>query len=167
MIKFLAFSNLNATNLELKVGEKNTLFYISTDEGQVYAVDWTLKITQENLTANVRKVYYSKYYRPVIQLQFSPFYENIFLTLHDYHFCLWTVDRTKPIMISPNLKKSFYTFAKFSPSRPCVIYLTRNNGSVDIWDFLDESHKPSVKETIKENVTFFENFRYYPSYDDE
>jgi len=70
-------------------------------------------------------------------------------------------------MISPNLKKSFYTFAKFSPSRPSVIYLTRNNGSVDIWDFLDESHKPSVKETIKENVTFLENFRCYPSYEDE
>lgn len=70
--------------------------------------------------------------------------------------------------MSPNLKKSCYTFAKFSQSRPSVIYLARNNGTIDIWDFLDESHKPSVRESfIKENITFIELIKYYPPTDDE
>jgi hypothetical protein len=155
---------VNGTCLCLRVDDKTNLLYVATEEGQVYSVDWNIRLTQDNFTANVKKVYNSKYYRPIICLQFSPFQFTpaIFLTLHDYYFCLWTVDRAKPIFISPSLKKSLYTFAKFSPTRPSVIFLTRNNGSVDIWDFLDESHKPSDKETIKEHITYFEIFKYYP-----
>jgi hypothetical protein len=155
--------------MQLKINIKNPLIYVSTDEGQVYTVDWTVKITQENLTANIKKIFSNKYYRPVISFEFSPFYpEQIFLTLHDYHFCLWSVEKTKPIFMSPNLKKSCYTFAKFSPSRPSVIFLARNNGSIDIWDFLDESHKPSVRESfIKESITSLEIFKYYPKIEDE
>lgn len=156
------------TGLQLSITLKNPLIYVSTDEGQVYTVDWSSKITPENLTANIKRVYFSRYYRPISSFEFSPFYENIFLTLHDYHFCIWTVNRTRPIFMSPNLKKSVYTFAKFSPSRPSVIYLCRNNGSIDIWDFLDESHKPSVRESfIKETVTFMEIFKYFPNVEDE
>jgi hypothetical protein len=157
------------TNLELKINADNPLLYVSNDEGQIYTVDWTVKITPEHLTANIKRVFSSKYFRPVICLQFSPFYPNIFITLHDYHFCLWVDHRTKPIFTSPNLpKKSCYTFAKFSPSRPSVIYLTRNNGTIDIWDFLDESHKPSIRETfMNENITFIDIFRYTSSIEDE
>ncbi len=152
----------------MKINIKNSLIYVSTDEGQIYTTDWTVKITQENLTANIKKVYYNRYYRPIITFEFSPFYENIFLTLHDFHFCLWVTSRSKPIFMSPNLKKSCYTFAKFSPTRPSVLFLARNNGNIDIWDFLDESHKPSVRESFfKENITFLEIFKYFPTVHDE
>lgn len=167
-INYLALSKICGTGINLKISTKNPLLYVSTDEGQVYTIDWTIRVSSDNLTANVKKVYYNRYYRPVLSFEFSPFYEHIFITLHDYHFCLWTDARSKPIFISPSLKKSCYTFAKFSPSRPSVIYLTRNNGSIDIWDFLDESHKPSVRESfIKENITFLEIFQYFPYIDDE
>ncbi len=141
---------------------------MSTDEGQIYTVDWTIRNSLENQTANIKKVYSNRYYRPVIAFEASPFYDYIYLTLHDYHFCLWAEGRLRPIFQSPNLKKSFYTHVKFSPTRPSVIYLTRNNGGIDIWDFLDESHKPSVKEYfIKESICFIEIFKYYPKSDDE
>jgi hypothetical protein len=144
------------------------MFIVTTDEGQIYSVDWFTKSTTENLTANIKKVYSSRYYRPVVFFEFSPFYEYIFLTLHDYHFCLWSLDRPKPIFQSPNLKKSFYTSAKFSPSRPSVIFLTRSNGWIDIWDFLDESHKPSVREKFnKDTITSLEIFKYSPHHDEE
>ena len=142
--------------------------YLSTDEGQIYTVDWTIRLSQDNMTANIKKVYSSRYYRPVIGFECSPFYDYIFLTVHDYHFCLWSENRSKPIFQSPSLKKSFYTCAKFSPTRPSVIYLARNNGGIDIWDFLDESHKPSVKEHfIKESITYLEIFKFYPHTEDE
>lgn len=144
------------------------MFKITTDEGLVYTVDWLIKNTQENLTANIKKVYNSRYYRPTLSIQNSPFYNYIFLTLHDYHFCLWTEYRSKPIFQSPNLKKSFYTCAKFSPSKPSVIFLTRNNGWIDIWDFIDESHKHSVREKFnKESITSLLIFQYYSPIDEE
>lgn len=156
------------TGLDLQINIKSPLVYISNDEGQIYSVDWSLKASPENLTGNIKRVYNLRYFRPVISFHFSPFYDFIFLTLHDYHFCLWSSERSKPIFISPNLKKSFYTSAKFSPSRPSVVFFTRNNGAIDIWDFLDESHKPSVKETfIKEQITSIEIFKYFVHSDTE
>lgn len=154
--------------MELKISLKHPIIHVSTDEGQVYSVDLTIKITPENLSANVVKIFSNRYFRPVIGFEFSPFYENIFLTVHDYHFCLWSETRSKPIFMSPNLEKTFYTAAKFSPSRPSVVYLARNNGCIDIWDFLDESHKPSVTESfIKEHISFLEIFKYYKQKEDE
>lgn len=154
--------------MQLKINLKNPLIHVATDEGQVYSVDWTIKPTPENLCANVKKIYSNRYFRPVLGFEFSPFYENIFLTVHDYHFCLWAEGRSKPIFMSPNLDKSYYTAAKFSPSRPSVIYVSRNNGAIDIWDFLDESHKPSVTETfVKEQITFLEIFQYFKQSDDK
>ncbi len=166
----IAIAKIYGTGLELKVSLTEPTLYVSNDECQVYAVDWYTKITPENPTANIKKVYSSKYFRPVIYFEFSPFYpDEIFLTLHDYHFSLWVTGRNKPIFESPNiLDKYLYTFAKFSPSRPSVLYLARNNGQIDIWDFNDESHKYSIKECIvSETITFLDIFRYFPSSEDE
>ena len=50
---------------------------------------------------------------------------------------------------------------EFSLSRPEVIYLCKSNGEIDTWDLLDESHKPSVKDTlIKEKITSINIFNY-------
>ena len=63
--------------------------------------------------------------------------------------------------MSPNLDNCSYTVGKFSPSRPGVIYLCKSNGEIDTWDLLDESHKPSVKDTlIKEKITSINIFKY-------
>ena len=155
------------TNLQFDITPETKLFYISTDEGQVYCVDMSIKNTTDNPTANVVQHYYNRYFRPILFFQVSPFFNDIFLTVHDFHFCLWTKNRNKPIFISPNLKKSSYTCGCFSPSRPAVLYLCRSNGKIDIWDFLDESHKPSVKDSfIKDTITSFDIFRYIKPVDE-
>ena len=155
------------TNLQFDITPETKLFYLSTDEGQVYCVDMSIKNTTDNPTANVVQHYYNRYFRPILYFQVSPFFNDIFLTVHDFHFCLWTKNRNKPIFISPNLKKSSYTCGCFSPSRPAVLYLCRSNGKIDIWDFLDESHKPSVKDSfIKDTITSFDIFRYIKPVDE-
>lgn len=162
-----SIGRINGSGLEIDLRNNQQLLYISTDEGQVYQVDISIKNTSDNPAANVKMFYYSRYYRPILAFQVSPFFKDIFLTVHDFHFCLWSQKRTKPILISPNLKKSSYTCGQFSPSRPGVLYLCRSNGIIDIWDFLDESHKPSVKDSfIKELITSIEIFKYYPPIED-
>jgi WD40 repeat protein len=162
-----SMQKISGTCLQLKIASKSPLVYATSDEGQIYTIDYTLKNTQDNLQNNLKQFYNIVLFRPVIAFEFSPFYSNVFLTIHDYYFCIWMEDYKKPIFVSPNLKSTFYTFGKFSPSRPSVLYLTRNNGKIDIWDFLDESHKPSVKESfIKESISSFELYQYIPVEDD-
>ena len=63
--------------------------------------------------------------------------------------------------MSRNLDNCSYTCGKFSPSRPCVIYLCKSNGEIDTLDFLVESHKPSFRDTlIKEKITSINIFKY-------
>lgn len=157
------------SSLQLKIKLNEPLMYVGTDDGQVYTVDWREKVTQDNTTNNIKKVFNPCYFRPVIAMEFSPFYEDIFMTVHDFYFCIWNKNYShKPIIMSPNLKTCFYVGGKFSLSRPAVVMLARNNGQIDMWDFLDESHKPSVKETfLKEVVTFIDLFMYSPTVEDE
>ena len=157
-----SIGRISGTGLEIEdVGNQKFYFYISTDEGQIYCVDMTAKNTADNPTGNVVMHYNNRYFRPVLYFERSPFFKDIFLTVHDFHFSLWAKGRPKAIFMSPNLDNCSYTCGKFSPSRPGVIYLCKSNGEIDTWDLLDESHKPSVKDTlIKEKITSINIFKY-------
>jgi len=48
-----------------------------------------------------------------------------------------------PIFKSANTFGSQNTCGAFSPTRPGVIFITKTDG-IDIWDFLDQSNKPSL-----------------------
>lgn len=161
--KLDTIQRISGTDLQVKITEDKPIAFVANDEGQVYSINCYAKNTPENLTNNVKFYYNQKQFRPVICMLFSPFYSDIFMTVHDFYFCLWVEGLSKPIFSSPALKSTYYTCARFSNTRPSVIYLTRTNGKIDIWDFLDESHKPSIKETfIKEQITSFEIFSYSP-----
>ena len=157
-----SIGRIGGTGLEIEDGgEQKFYFYISTDEGQVYCVDMNAKNTADNPTGNVVMHYNNRYFRPVLYFERSPFFNDIFLTVHDFHFSLWAKGRPKAIFMSPNLDNCSYTCGKFSPSRPGVIYLCKSNGEIDTWDLLDESHKPSVKDTKKKKkITSINIFRY-------
>lgn len=49
----------------------------------------------------------------------------------------------KPIFKSANTFGSHNTSGGFSPTRPGVIFITKTDG-IDVWDFIDQSNKPSV-----------------------
>ena len=157
-----SIGRITGTGLEIEdMGNQKFYFYISTDEGQIYCVDMGAKNTADNPTGNVVMHYNNRYFRPVLYFERSPFFKDIFLTVHDFHFSLWAKGRPKAIFMSPNLDNCSYTCGKFSPTRPGVIYLCKSNGEIDTWDLLDESHKPSVKDTlIKEKITSINIFRY-------
>ena len=157
-----SIGRIGGTGLEIEdAGDQKFYFYISTDEGQFYCVDMNAKNTADNPTGNVVMNYNNRYFRPVLYFERSPFFNDIFLTVHDFHFSLWAKGRPKAIFMSPNLDNCSYTCGKFSPTRPGVIYLCKSNGEIDTWDLLDESHKPSVRDTlIKEKITSINIFRY-------
>lgn len=116
----------------------------SSDEGDIFIFDWTERPTDENPKVDfVSKLWqYERSYRPVIGLQISPTigFEDIFLSLHDYHFCLWKVECDVPIFSSPVLEGAHITSGCFSPTRPGVIIIGRSDGYLDFWDLTDQSH---------------------------
>ena len=140
-------------------------FWASSDEGELCNVDWSIRPAAGGENADARQIEYIQYMyesernsRPVLALERSPFFEDLLLTVHDFHFAIWKIDmpeRREPIFRSANTKGSQNTCGSFSPTRPGVIFITKNNG-IDIWDFYDQSNKPSIQMNLaSQTITYF------------
>lgn len=76
-------------------GQTLPQFYAASDEGDLLLVDWSIKPAgnqdgESKLAEYVRTTYDSeRNYRPVLSLERSPFYEDLILTVHDFHFAIW------------------------------------------------------------------------------
>ncbi len=70
-------------------------------------------------------------------MDISKFIENLVLIVGETFFYLYNEKSKDPIFVSPFLKDSKFTCGKFSSSRPSVIFIGREDGTLDIWDFAD------------------------------
>jgi WD40 repeat protein len=86
--------------------------------------------------------------RSVIGLDRSLFFDNIVLTLHDYHFVIWRLDINEAIFESAMLKNCQISCGMFSPTRPGLVFIGRTDGRLDIWDFTDQSHQETMNHQV-------------------
>jgi dynein intermediate chain 3, axonemal len=132
-------------------------------------IDWSVKPAGGTSGEEVSK--YAEYvkrtydsernYRPVLALERSPFYEDLLLTVHDFYFCIWktSIEFELPIFRSANTFGSHNTCGAFSPTRAGVIFITKTDG-IDVWDFVDQSNKPSLSISSTNAITYFK-FQYF------
>lgn len=131
-------------------GQKVPQFAGSSDEGELFLVDLGIKTSEESSKSEmVTKIWqYERSYRPTVALDRSPFFDDIILTVYDFHFSIWRVDIDVPIFSSCLLKLSQFTCGAFSLYRPGIIIVGRNDGWIDIWDFLDQSHRCTLQYNV-------------------
>mmetsp|Transcript_9420 Transcript_9420/g.13939 ORF Transcript_9420/g.13939 Transcript_9420/m.13939 type:complete len:727 (-) Transcript_9420:520-2700(-) len=91
-------------------------------------------------------------------IQRSPFFPKICLTTGDWSFKIWNGNQ---LLFTSRYATSPYTIGKWSPTRPGVIYICRDDGKVEVWDFIDKNHEPSMEFTVTQvGITSLE-FRNY------
>jgi WD40 repeat protein len=140
---------LGLSRILLMPKQTTTTFWAASDEGDLVLVDWSIKPPAgtggnaeeaAKFAEYVRKTYESeRNYRPVVALERSPFFPDLILTVHDFHFCIWKTSMeefNQPIFRSANTFGSHNTCGAFSPTRPGVIFITKTDG-IDVWDFID------------------------------
>ncbi|KAG6578232.1 Cytoplasmic dynein intermediate chain [Phytophthora cinnamomi] len=148
-------------------------FYCGTEEGEFVYADWRPHAPakgagnkgEDGGRGGEEGVEYVQWLcrdhsRPILGLCASPFFSSIFLTASESHFHLWNVAQQHeggaaadainpaaaskgPIFVSP-LTASTITCVAFSPTRPGVIFLGKADGMLEVWDFLDQSHRSSL-----------------------
>jgi len=84
---------------------------------------------------------------PVVSVERSPFYDFIILTVGDWCFSIWKEGLETAIFVSP-FATNYLTAGCWSPTRPGVIYIAKQDGELDVWDLLDRSHEPAITATI-------------------
>ncbi|TMW59468.1 hypothetical protein Poli38472_004537 [Pythium oligandrum] len=146
-------------------------FYCGTEEGELVYADWrphavATKSSSQHASShdaegggNDDGVEYVQWLcrdhvRATLAVCVSPFFPSIFLTMSEAHFHLWNAsqvskasDSNGPIFSSP-LSLSALTCAAFSPTRPGVIYIGKADGMLEVWDFMDQSHRASLSVGI-------------------
>lgn len=69
------------------------------------------------------------------------------VTVVDLFYNCWPILQTGPILQS-SANPVKMTAGHWSPSRPSVFYISKNDGSVDVWDLLDKTHEPTLTQSV-------------------
>eukprot|EP01083_Nonionella_stella_P223415 796245_1 len=79
-----------------------------------------------------------------VSLARSPHFDDVCLTVGDWSFAIWKKDMLTPLFHSP-FASAYLTCACWSPTRPAVVVTAKTDGTVDVWDLLDQSHAPVLQ----------------------
>ncbi|KAG7242314.1 hypothetical protein INR49_023990 [Caranx melampygus] len=80
-------------------------------------------------------------------VQRSPFLKDIILTTGGWHFSIWKEEvMDDPIIISPSFEQQCTTGC-WSLSRPAVFFIGKNDGTIDVWNLLENSIEPAHIQT--------------------
>lgn len=139
-------------------------FICTTEAGSFLHAEWTkMREDKEEDEANPAEVDDSAFVKSISQGHFGPckslersrFFPDIWLTVGDWRFCIWKEGVDKPIFASP-FQSTYITCARWSPSRPSVLFVGREDGVMDVWDFLDRSHQPLTDFMFSGSITSME-----------
>lgn len=133
---------------------KSFQIYGTSDEGDLFELDWSTRASDETGRQNLITDFSTaeKNGRPTIAVEMSPFYDDLLMTIHDCHFCIWKLHCPEPVFVSPFISSSnekiYITCGFFSPSRQGVLYIGRADGIIDVWDFMDQSKEPTQQHFV-------------------
>ncbi|GIL86238.1 hypothetical protein Vretimale_13768 [Volvox reticuliferus] len=121
------------------------MFFAGSFDGELVYADFIKPEGEEN--PDYAKSCLQAHVGPVIALERSPFFEDVVLTCGDWQWQLWQEGSSTPLFQS-GYAQDYYTAACWSPTRPAVLYLADQSGSLEVWDLLDRSHEPSIRVTL-------------------
>lgn len=74
-------------------------------------------------------------------------HSDVVLSVGDWCFSLWREGMSTPLLTSPKASTNLCS-GRWSPTRPGVIFIAKDDGTIDIWDLLDQTHKPSLTTPV-------------------
>ena len=76
-----------------------------------------------------------KHHGPITSLQRNPAATTVYASAGDWGVRIWTEKIRSPIIVLP-YAPAIVTAVAWSPTRPAVLFATRTDGVLDIWDLL-------------------------------
>ncbi|CAF0793564.1 unnamed protein product [Rotaria sordida] len=135
----------------------DTFFYIGTEDGQLVYQDWMPQKDQDSTKFFTPKAAWSTIVvdGPVVALKRSPFFKDVILVAGGWMFQIWREKIHSGSLLHAAPLKEKITDVEWSPTRPGVFYISKQNGSIDIWDIIDRTHDASISQSISSSsVTF-------------
>ncbi|XP_046403113.1 dynein intermediate chain 3, ciliary-like isoform X2 [Ischnura elegans] len=120
-----------------------TRFMVGTEKGYVINCNRKGKTPAEKLVGQ-----YSAQIGPVVALQRNPAFLKNFLTVGDWTARIWSEDVRESAIIWTGYHRVMLTGGGWSPTRYSVFYTTRVDGSLDVWDILQQQREPCLSVKV-------------------
>jgi WD40 repeat protein len=99
--------DLGISKILFEEKQTTTTLWAGSFEGELLMIDWAVRPTvkegadpgdNEKQRAENVQIYYDqeRNWRPVLSVERSPFYPDLVMTVHDFHFCIWKTSLPYP-----------------------------------------------------------------------
>merc|ERR1719500_375047 len=134
-----------------------TDYYAGTDDGVI--IKSQIKYEKDNESgkmAPAKAKWHSQAHDATLgSVLANPMYPEIVLGVGGWNFSLWNLSEESiesgnsqmPLLTSP-LGKVRYSCARWSETRPSCFYLGTDGGGIEIWDVLERTNEPALKQSV-------------------
>lgn len=127
--------------------QETTNLIAATEDGELAVVDWAAKPVDDKVKAPTVVKVNKGHYQPVVAMQRSPFFQDVYLTVGDWTFSIWRLDLDVPLLTSA-CASDYLTCGAWSSTRPGVVVVGRADGIIEVWDLLDQCHRASLSQSL-------------------
>lgn len=125
-----------------------TKFFCATEEGELLYADWCSEKGDDKGGSKTEHIFGNAHFGPMSDLQRSPFFQDIVLSVGGSNFAIWKEKVTSGPLLLSAPSSTYLTGGKWSPTRPGVFYISKADGTIEVWDLLDRSHSPSNIQNV-------------------
>ena len=148
------------TSLEYRSDAGATKYLVGTEQGTIVSVERKAKKdgdSQKQIKLisgeDAGKDESFKHHGPSYSLSRNYFLPKCILSVGDWMARVWTEDIKTPIM-STRYESHYLTSATWSTTRPGVFYVTKKNGTMDVWDYYFKGQfEPAYTVKISEHYS--------------
>merc|ERR1719262_1647143 len=94
---------------------------------------------------------YGRHFGPVYAVKRNPFHPKFFMTVGDWCTKMWMEELKGPLLQTPYYP-SFLSAASWSPTRPGVFFLCRQDGRLDTWDYYYRMNEVSLSQKVSDSA---------------
>ncbi|KAI9204650.1 WD40-repeat-containing domain protein [Polychytrium aggregatum] len=137
-------------------------FYCATEEGDLIYADWVAEKTTEEKASRVEHAF-NCHFGPMSDVQRSPFFPDVVLSVGGWSFHIWKEKIVIGPLLSSPPSQAYMICGRWSPTRPGVFYISKSDGTIEIWDLLDQSHLPITVQNVSSIAISYMTIHQYPN----
>jgi len=128
-----------------------TRFLVGSEQGAVLLADRKAKKDSES-SKNIKATYGAQpnqggHHGPIYAIQRNPFNVKYFMSVGDWTAKVWMEDLKSPLLTT-KYDKSYLTSGCWSPTRPGVMFTTKLDGTLDVWDYYHKQSDPTFSTKV-------------------
>jgi len=129
-----------------------TKYLVGTEHGIVLSCNKKPKKAVEvgSWYGSENKGGFGGHFGPIYSVKRNPFHVKFFLTAGDWCAKLWMEELKGPMMQTP-FYPSFLSALSWSPTRPGVFYLCRQDGHLETWDYFYRMNEVSLSQKVSDS----------------